>query len=417
LLGLLVSGTEDFALCLLDVSGNVIAWNRGAQQLEGYAPQEIIGRNFSALFAPEAVAAGTPSRELAVAAAHGRADYDGWQVRPDATRFWASVSLVALRHADGTLRGYGKITRDESTRRAADEALRSSEERFRCCFDEARLGMLIISLDGELENVNEAFCAMIGYTREQLIGTTRSAVTHPDDLDADGTVRAAMLRGETSSRTFEKRYLHASGRIVWVAIYLTLIRDDRGEPMRWIAQVQDVTQRRSYERKLEYMADHDSLTGLLNRRSFERGMEIHLARVARFGAKGAVLMVDLDNFKIFNDTWGHRAGDQLLARIARGLQARVQPNELLARLGGDEFAAILPDADNARAEAVAEAFLNVVRDEASPAGQDWVSASIGLANFSERMSAEGILVCADLAMYDAKAGGGDRWAWRVTTPA
>jgi diguanylate cyclase (GGDEF)-like protein len=107
----------------------------------------------------------------------------------------------------------------------------------------------------------------------------------------------------------------------------------------------------------------------------------------------------------------------LLTRIAKGLQARVQPNELLARLGGDEFAAILPDADDARAEALAEAFLNVVRDEAIPAGEDWVTASVGFANFSERMSAEGIMVCADLAMYDAKAGGGDRWARRVTTPA
>jgi len=417
LLGLLVGGSDDFALCLLDVDGNVISWNRGSRQLAGYAPEEVIGRHFSLFYPPEDIAAGTPARELAVAAVQGRADYDGWQVRRDATSFWANVSIIALRRADGTLRGYGKITRDESERHASDEALRGSEKRFRCCFDEARVGMLIISLDGRLENVNEAFSAMIGYSRERLIGTTREEVTHPDDLDVDRNVRAAMLRGESSSRMFEKRYLHSTGRVVWVAIYLTLIRDEQGEPLRWTAQVQDVTERRSYERQLEYMADHDSLTGLLNRRSFERALEIQLARVERFGPKGSFLMVDLDNFKVFNDTWGHGAGDQLLVKIATGMQAFINSDEVIGRLGGDEFAVILPDCDDSRAQAVAEAFLLVVRDEAMPAGPDRVTASIGIANFSERMSAEGIMVCADLAMYQAKADGGDRWSRRVTTPA
>jgi diguanylate cyclase (GGDEF)-like protein/PAS domain S-box-containing protein len=320
--------------------------------------------------------------------------------------------IVAIRRANGTLRGPGTITRNLTKGRAEDLALRASEERFRNCFDEARIGMLIISLDGHLENVNEAFCAMIGYSRAELIGTTRAYVTHPEDLDADNLARAGMLRGEASSRTFEKRYLHASGRAVWVAIYLTLIRDASGEPLRWIAQVQDITERRSYERQLEYIADHDSLTGLFNRRSFERGLDIQLARVQRDGPRGAVLMIDLDNFKCFNDTRGHGAGDQLMARIAGGLQARVRPDDLIARLGGDEFAVILPDGEDSRFEAVAEAFLGVVRDEAMPAGPDSVTASIGIASFAARTSAQAIMVTADLAMYDAKAAGGNRWARR-----
>jgi len=308
---------------------------------------------------------------------------------------------------------FREITRDRVERRAHDRALHESEERFRNCFDEARVGMLIVSLDGHLENVNRAFCAMIGYNQGQLLGSTRSDVTHPDDLEADNRVRAAMLNGEASSRTLEKRYLHASGRSVWVAIHLTLIRDGSGEPLRWIAQVQDITERRSYERQLEYIADHDSLTGLLNRRSFERGLDIQLARVKRDGPRGAVLMVDLDNFKRFNDTWGHHAGDQLMARIAHGLQARVRADDSTARLGGDEFAVILPEGEASRIEAVAEAFLAVVRDEAMPAGRDWVTASIGIANFSAGVSAQAIMIAADLAMYDAKAAGGNRWSRRA----
>lgn len=309
--------------------------------------------------------------------------------------------------------GGREITRERIERRAIDRELRESEERFRNCFDEARVGMLIVSLDGHLENVNRAFCAMIGYDQEQLLGSTRSDVTHPDDLDVDDRVRVAMLNGEEPSRAFEKRYVHASGREVWVAMYLTLIRDGRGEPLRWIAQVQDITERRSYEHRLEYIADHDSLTGLLNRRSFERGLDIQLARVERDGPKGAVFMVDLDRFKCFNDTWGHGAGDHLMARIARGFQRRVRREDLVARLGGDEFAVILPEGEDSRIEAVAEAFLGVVRDEALPAGRECVTASIGIANFAKHAGAKEIMMTADLAMYAAKAAGGNRWRRRT----
>jgi diguanylate cyclase (GGDEF)-like protein/PAS domain S-box-containing protein len=304
---------------------------------------------------------------------------------------------------------------DVTEERTARSALRAAEERFRYSFDEAMIGMLIIDLGGHYERVNDAFSAIVGYTDEQLAGLSRASITHPDDVAADAAAVRSLLADEAISHMCEKRYLHAYGHAVWATINLTLIRDCGGRPLHFIAQVQDITERRSYERQLKHMADHDPLTGLLNRRSFERELNGHAARVQRYGATGAVLMLDLDNFKYFNDTKGHNAGDKLIVRIAHGLQSRLRDSDVLARLGGDEFAVLLPGEDEQETQIVADALLQLVRDEDMPVPigeHKRVTASIGIARFGdgERLTAEEMMINADLAMYDAKEAGGDRWA-------
>ena len=153
-----------------------------------------------------------------------------------------------------------------------------------------------------------------------------------------------MLEGEVSSHRAERRYLHASGSAVWVAINSTLVRDADGKPLHFLSQMQDVTERRRHEAELRHMADHDPLTGLLNRRSFERELERHVAYVERYGPRGAAIVLDLDHFKTINDTLGHSAGDELIVRVAHALRSRLRESDVLARLGGDEFAILLPEA-------------------------------------------------------------------------
>jgi diguanylate cyclase (GGDEF)-like protein len=165
--------------------------------------------------------------------------------------------------------------------------------------------------------------------------------------------------------------------------------------------------------ELRHLADHDALTGLPNRRRFEQELARHLAHVRRYGPEGAALVLDLDCFKPVNDTFGHAAGDRLLARVACVLRERLRATDVIARLGGDEFAILLPRVDRAGAAAVARSLVETVREQALTDCARGVTVSVGVLPFDTcgTLGAEGIVAAADLAMYDAKALGGDGWAF------
>ena len=198
--------------------------------------------------------------------------------------------------------------RDVAERMQSQAALAEAEERFRSAFEEAPIGMALTSPDFRFLRVNRALCQITGYTPAQLEGLPVASITHPDDLKADWEARGAMLEGEMSSHRAESRYLHAAGSAVWVMINSTLVRDADGVPLHFLSQMQDITESRRHEAELRHMADHDPLTGLLNRRSFERELERHVSYVERYGPKGAAIVLDLDHFKTINDTLGHSAG-------------------------------------------------------------------------------------------------------------
>jgi diguanylate cyclase (GGDEF)-like protein/PAS domain S-box-containing protein len=326
---------------------------------------------------------------------------------------WRRV-VVEIGAADPDTGRIAGTVRDVTHEREAQDALREAEARFRSAFDHAPIGMAVIGPDGRFGQVNDAFCDLVGRARRELLGQTLAAITHPDDVQRDRVQIAAMLTGATPTRQLETRFVHANGHPVRTQINASLVRAADSEPDFLLVQVQDVTERRRYEERLQHMADHDPLTGLLNRRSFERELERHVANVARYGVKGAALVIDLDHFKYYNDTLGHGPGDELIVRIAQALRSRLRETDVIARLGGDEFAVILPREDADSAMRVAEDLLARVRRETirQPDGhrRRGVTASIGVAPFedSEGQTGEDVLVNADLAMYEAKQDGRDR---------
>ncbi len=307
------------------------------------------------------------------------------------------------------------VGRRLAEREHAEQALARAEERLRTAFAEAPIGMAVVSPEGRFLQVNRALARISGHDEESLLALANAReLTHPDDRHPDERAAAAMRGGEIRVYDVEKRYMHAAGHTVWVAVHTTLIRDEHGEPAYFLAQIEDITDRRRYEAELQHMADHDPLTGLLNRRAYERRLEEHLARGERYGHEGAVLVLDLDDFKEVNDTLGHSAGDELIVRVAGALATRLRESDTLARLGGDEFAILTPTGDRAEAEQLAASLLAVVRRERAargPGGRERpITASIGVAPLEDAqdLSAEEALIDADLAMYDAKEAGRDR---------
>ena len=327
-------------------------------------------------------------------------------------------TVHALGRIDSDRPGvFSGTVQDVTELRAAEDELREAQERLRRAFEHAPIGMVVADLQTQILQVNPAFCAITGYRDAELVGTSYQRLTHPDDIGDDLELVEGLRSGEIESYQREKRYLRASGEPVWVSINGTLVRDSEGQPMQLLAQVVDVTERRTLERQLRHAADHDHLTGLLNRRGLEAELQQHVARVARYGARGALLVLDLDHFKVVNDTMGHSAGDQVIVSVAGLLIRRMRASDTIARVGGDEFAILLPEADAQSAQRVADMIVsdvrqNVVVVESGMPGR--VTASVGVTLFNaEHSSVDDVLVNADLAMYDAKESGRDRTAVHV----
>ncbi len=192
----------------------------------------------------------------------------------------------------------------------------------------------------------------------------------------------------------------------------SIVRDANGSPLYAIVQLQDVSERKRFEGQLQYLADHDALTGLLNRRRFEQELRQQVALADRHEAPGAVLVIDLDNFKYVNDTLGHAVGDELIGRVATLVGSSLRRTDTVARLGGDEFAVLLPETPVDEAVELAGELRDEIASESVVGGGRGIrlTVSVGVSRFGGQMkvSAEGVLVNADIAMYEAKAAGRDR---------
>ena len=290
-----------------------------------------------------------------------------------------------------------------------------AEERFRSAFENAPIGMTLVSVEpeslGRFLMVNEATCELLGLSREQLLTTDFQAVTHPADLDEDLELMRQLIAGEIPSYQLEKRYIHAEHHAVWVLVSSSLVTDAAGGSLYVIRQLQDIGARKQFEGQLEYLADHDPLTGLFNRRRFNRELERQLVYSRRYGTGGAVLVFDLDQLKRINDAFGHSMGDHLLTRTAELLLERVRSSDVVGRLGGDEFAVALLHTERARATELASGLLTMLADDSAltlPSNIEH-TASVGLAMFAEdsEASATDLIIAADRALYEAKHDGGN----------
>ncbi len=292
------------------------------------------------------------------------------------------------------------------------QALRESEERFRSAFDNATIGMGVVALDGRWLQVNRSLCEIVGYDERELLESEVRRVTHREDLVTLEEQMQRFTAGAISSHQGELRYGHKSGKEVWAHLGMSLVRDGESRPLHLIFQIQDITDRKRAEEQLLHDAFHDALTGLPNRALFMDHVKMAIQRSRRSGDRlFAALFLDLDRFKIINDSLGHMVGDQLLVGIAHRLEACLRPGDTVARLGGDEFTILLEDlASTDDAIEVARRVQEAVTQPFNIGGHEvFTTASIGIALSNTGYErAEDLLRDADTAMYRAKMEGKKR---------
>jgi diguanylate cyclase (GGDEF)-like protein/PAS domain S-box-containing protein len=287
----------------------------------------------------------------------------------------------------------------------------AAAERYRIAFEHAVLPAWFSDTELRLTEVNEALCEMLGRPRAELLGRTLSEFTHADERAADEQDLAALLSGERTASAREKQMLRPDGGALWALIVISVVQDADGNPGYLIGQATDLTEHHRRETRLRHLADHDPLTGLVNRRGFGRELRRHVSRLERYGAKGALLMLDLDNFKGYNDNHGHAAGDSLLQAVAIALTARLRGGDVVGRIGGDEFAVLVPEATPEQADVVGAALVESVRELGKDSNPP-VTASVGIFCFDDEhgLSEHNAMVGADLAMYAAKHAGRNQHA-------
>ncbi len=293
------------------------------------------------------------------------------------------------------------------------DSVRKNEERFRLIFELAPTGMAIVTIDGRFQRVNQAFCNIVGYTAAELLDMTFVDITHPDDISTNLALDRQLLRGELPHFSMEKRYFHKEGHLLNVILQVALVKDDNGEPLHLVGQIIDITQRKAAEEQLRHNVFHDALTNLPNRALFLDHVQRAIGHTERQSHYAfAVLFLDLDRFKVINDSLGHAAGDELLKIIGQRLAANIRPGDTVARFGGDEFAVLLDGMQQIdQAQLVAEQILHSLSNPVQIAEHDIaLTASIGITlSSSHRQKAEEYVRDADTAMYRAKEQGGNRF--------
>ncbi len=298
-------------------------------------------------------------------------------------------------------------------RTRAEDAL-GRVELFRTAFENAPVGMALFGTSGDgrgrLLQANAALCDFLARSEEELIGQELHRLSHVEDRDADLAATTTLLDGHVSTSVLEARYPRADGRVAWGIVHRTLLRDEGGHPLYGVAQVQDITERKEAEGQLAHQALHDPLTGLPNRVLFLDRLGHALIRTRRDAAvRPAVMFIDLDRFKVVNDSLGHKAGDEILVETAKRIEFVLRPGDTVARLGGDEFTVLCEGAAQVDAIGVAQRIVDALAVPFTVQGRDvFLSASIGIAaSGGPQDSAELLVRDADAAMYRAKGGGGN----------
>jgi diguanylate cyclase (GGDEF)-like protein/PAS domain S-box-containing protein len=394
----------------MDLAGRYTSVNKVGEQVTGYSQAELCQMNFVQVVAPEHLACAREMMARKLAGQETTTFYEIEIIHRTGQRVLLEVS-TQLIYQHGRPVGVQGIARDITERKRAEAALRESEERYRELFENANDIVYTHDLKGNFTSLNNTGERVTGYTRAEAVTMNIAQVVVPEQLPLAREM-IGRKQGASESTIYEIEIIAKDGRRVPLEISTRLIfQADRPVGIQGIAR--DITERKQAEERLRQHALADALTGLPNRLLFTDHLHLAVEQAKRHPEhRFAVLFLDLDRFKMINDSLGHTVGDQLLIAIARQLEGCLRGGDTVARLGGDEFAILLNDlAHFDDAIRVAERVLHELKLPFNLDGHEvFTTASIGIALSNNRYeTAEAVLRDADTAMYRAKAEGKARY--------
>jgi diguanylate cyclase (GGDEF)-like protein/PAS domain S-box-containing protein len=381
--------------------------NRQVRELYGKSAAEILGQDDRAFFDQQTVSSlREVDRRVIKNGEHVTVQEVIAPNDKNALRDYLSVKLP-LRREDGSIYALCGISTDVTESKRAEEDLRIAATAF-----EAQEGMFITDAAGVILRVNQAFSGITGYAAEEAVGKTPSLLSsgHHDPAFYAAMRESIEQSGSWQGEIWNRR---KNGEVFPEWLTITAVKDEQGKVTHHVSTLTDITQRKAAEDQIKHLAFYDPLTRLPNRRLLTDRMQQAIASCTRSGREGALLFIDLDNFKALNDTLGHHMGDLLLQEVARRLTACVREGDTVARLGGDEFVVMLEDLSNrsheaaTQTETIGEKILYALNLPFDLGGHDYHNTpSIGITLFAgHQNSVDELMKRADLAMYQAKAAG------------
>jgi len=387
-----------------DRDRKVLLVNESFERYTGIDRDRVVGESIDGFFPPEI------AERLARDDAHMLDQGQPVRVErrlpaADGTIGTLLTERAPLRRSDGSIYGIVTVGLDISERQAAERNLADAEQRFEAAFMNARNGMSLIGLDGTFLRVNPAMCELTGYPSEELTGLKVADITHPDDMAEQVDLIQRALEGEFDSYSLEKRFTRKSGETVWLMLGVSLVRDETGRVLYVIVQTTNISDRMQVEADLRDEASRDPLTKLANRRLVERAVALEIEKADRLGEGSTLLMMDLDDFKVINDEYGHATGDQVLKFFAEELAGQVRSTDLAARLGGDEFVVLMSGVGPERGQAIGDELMLHFEKVVCGYRNLGLSCAISVGCATIDADTEGtaaVLAAADHSMYEVK---------------
>ncbi|GER68568.1 PAS domain S-box protein [Weizmannia acidilactici] len=389
----------------VDENGSVIYASPSYERVLGFSPENYVGNLAFDLIHPDDLFKAKKQFDHMVATKESiRVEY---RLKHASGKWiWTEAGGNPVYDENGHLLYFLIVGREISSRKKVEEALRLSEKRYRLLADNSLDLIQLVNLNGIVTYASPSHKTVLGYDPEEYVG---KIVFHQPNGKIDDNLRKAITNMARNYKPFsiEVSRTHKAGYDVWLDVNGTPVYDDDGQYKYMMIVAREITDRKKYQKQLEYLSFHDTLTGLPNRRFFSEQLKQSIKEAKRYQRKVALLFLDVDRFKHINDTFGHDVGDELLKQFTNRVQSCIRESDILVRWGGDEFIILLSKIENEKQVTnIAERIIFSLQSPWNLFGQEFkTTSSIGIAFYEEGDTEKELLKKADIALYQAKSEG------------